>query len=293
MPLVDPWATSLLPVPGKSGFGGWIVKLAMGRLSPRSIFLPLLLGIIITAFSPPTVLADEQRVDRFGLALFVGATTLNPKYVNEQIRAINEVITRPPDSLKPIDEIKASPLFQLEGRFFVSDKIVAVLGVGYMERTEQLSLMRSGGEEILVQGHVQGVPIYAGVNYYFLPYTSGDVTWRPFAGGGFMSMVEGRAKVGFAVEAADSSSDMFDRAMGEGAGFYLEAGVHLMLPGSWSFLGNIYYRHLTLPSVWALTAKGEPIEGGPVLDNDGQVVDVDLSGFGLRVGIQFDLFDRF
>jgi hypothetical protein len=279
------------------------VKLAIGRLSPRSLLLVPLIAIVSVATLSPIANADEQRVSRLGLGLYIGPTSINPNEINRRINDFNEIITPPPPDgagLSPVDEIKAAPLVQAELRFFVSDRIVAVGGLGYMERTEQLVLKPQPDlDDVTASAKVQGVPIYVGLDYYFTPYTSGDVTWRPFAGGGFMSMVESRAKVGtnFRLNPDDPTEiiieDNFTRAMGQGAGFYVETGVHLMLPGRWSFLGNVYYRYLKVPTVWPLTFEGEPVEGGPVLDENGEYAQVDWSGIGIRLGIQLDILDRF
>ena len=83
------------------------------------------------------------------------------------------------------------------------------------------------------------------------------------------------------------------RALGEGAGFYLETGVHLMIPGRWSFIGNIYYRYLTIPTVWELDQFGNGTGTGPVLDENDQIVEIDWSGIGIRLGLQIDILDRF
>lgn len=280
------------------------MKLAIGRLSPRSPILLLLLAIVVSAILSPNANADEQRVSRLGLGLYIGATSINPKDVNDRIQEFNTVITPPPPDgagLSPVDEIKAAPLVQAELRFFISDKLVAVGGLGYMERTEQLLLKPQPDlDDILVQAHVQGVPIYVGLDYYFIPYTSGDVTWRPFAGGGFMSMVESRAKVGtnFSIDPDDPTliviEDNFTRALGQGAGFYLESGVHLMLPGRWSFLGNVYYRYLKVPAVWGIDSQGNPTgDDSPILLENGDRAEVNWSGFGIRLGLQLDILDRF
>lgn len=279
------------------------MKLAIGRLSPRSILLLPLIAIIATATITPIANADEQRVSRLGLGLYVGATSVNPKEINRRIGEFNEIITPPPPDgagLSPVDEIKAAPLVQAELRFFISDKFVAVGGLGFMERTEQLNLKPQPDlDDVLAQAHIQGVPIHLGLDYYFLPYTSGDVTWRPFAGAGFVAMVEGQAKVGtnFRLNPDDPTEiiieDNFTRALGQGAGFYVETGVHLMLPGRWSFLGNFYYRYLKVPTVWEVTPMGNPAGGGPILDDNGDRAEVNWSGFGIRLGLQLDILNRF
>ena len=81
------------------------------------------------------------------------------------------------------------------------------------------------------------------------------------------------------------------RYRGQGAGFYVEAGIHLMIASRYSFIGNVFYRNLKMDNVWAVDESGNSL--GPLLNDDGSLAEIDLSGIGLRVGINIDILDRF
>ena len=238
-----------------------------------------------------TARADEQRVARFGLALSAMVTTLSPDNVNDQINATNE-FTNAALGIREIDEINASAFFQVEGRFFISDKLVAVAGFGRIRKTSQLNLFPQPQVEALVQGRITGVPRHLGLNYYFTPRTSGDFTMRPYVGGGFMDVVEAKSKVGAGFESPDSLFDAFLRMRGEGGpGFYTEAGAHLMLPSRYSILVSVNYHHVKAQRLFFEDRQGNLL--GPAIEADGDPAELDFSGVGLRLAVNIDLFDRF
>src|SRR5262249_55425868 len=138
--------------------------------------------------------ADEQRASRLGLALSAGVTSLSPDLINKGIDQVNnsvKVIGEEDNAFPmPIGHINASAMFQVEGRFFVSDKIVAIAGFGRIKATSSQELLPGAGRRLIMEGEILGVPRHIGLDYYFPPNTRGDVTWRPFLGGGFMDVVE-------------------------------------------------------------------------------------------------------
>ena len=267
------------------------------HILPRHILLSTIAATILLGGFTTTALADEQRASRLGLALYVGIQTLSPDFINNAIDEVNAVATPPPPDgpgLAPLDHIAASPIFQIEGRFFISDKFVATLGYGTLGRTENLTLQPQTSQEIIVEGSVNAKTLNTGLDYYFTPYTSGDVTWRPFAGAGFMSVIEGEGRVGGSLTETTPDTtvdDRFDRFRGQGAGFYLEAGVQLMIPSRYSFIANVFYRNLKMDNVWEVDEFGNSL--GPLENPDGSLAEIDLSGIGLRVGINIDILDRF
>jgi outer membrane protein W len=253
-------------------------------------FRPILVLLLLVVV-PGMTHADEQRVSRFGLSISAMATSLSPDNVNEAINELNQ-LTNAQFGVKDIGEIEASAFFQVEGRFFISDKLVAVAGFGRIRKTSQLNLFPQPQVEALVQGRVSGVPRHLGLNYYFTPRTSGDFTVRPYAGGGFMDVVEAKAKVGFGFEAPDTVFDGFVRLRGEGGpGFYTEAGAHLMLPSRYSILISVNYHHVKAQRLFYEDLNGNLL--GPAIDADGEATELDFSGIGLKLAISMDLFDRF
>src|SRR5262249_41244743 len=152
-------------------------------------------------------------------------------------------------------------------RFFITDNIVAVAGGGRLSRVSQVEILPGPGERVLLRGKCSGAPRHLGLDYYFTPHTRGDFTVRPFAGGGFMDVVEAKARVGGEFETRDTLITTFTRPRGEGPGFYVEAGTHLMLPSSYSFIISVNYHHVKATPLLLESPTGQPL--GLLLDKDG------------------------
>ena len=266
------------------------MRTAVRRLLPGQTVLFFALAAAVTLLTATQAAADEQRVSRFGIAIYGGVASLSPSFVNDAIDETNEQ-TELLLGLAPIEHIGAGPVFSLEGRFFISDALVAVLGAGTIRGNSSLDLLPQPETDVVVEGNVRAIPIHAGLNYYFLPYTRGDFTLRPFTGGGFMGSVDSRVKVGAGYVSPDTTIDAFQRAVGNGAGFYLEGGVHAMIPSRYSFILNIFYRNLKVRRLYAENSVGE-IQG-LLLDDDGNPAELDLSGLGIRLGVNINILNRF
>ena len=130
------------------------------------------------------------------------------------------------------------------------------------------------------------VPRNIGLDYYFDPYTSGDFSLRPFVGGGFMDLVETKAKLGGQLVSPDTTFGNFIRPKGEGQGWYAESGVHFMFPSRYSIILNAIYRHAKAPRVI------NEDTGTVVFNPDGTQMELDVSGFGLRLAAQISLFGK-
>lgn len=263
----------------------------LGRLSVRSLWFPVLAVALIAAPLAGPAAADEQRVSRLGLAISAMVTSLSPDLLNDNIGLVNDWANQA--DLASISKIKAAPFFQVEARFFVSDKIVAVAGVGKITKTSELELLPDPRTSILQVGEISGVPRHLGLDYYFTPYTRGDFTLRPFAGAGFMDVVEAKAKVGYQIADRDSGAIAggFARGVGAGPGYYLEAGLHMMLPSRYSFLVNLHYRHVK--AVPLRFEDGNGVVDGLIVDENGDLENLDFSGFGLRFAINMNLRNKF
>jgi hypothetical protein len=261
------------------------------RLAARAVCFPILTLALVAGLAASLTgpaRADEQRAARLGLAISGMVTSLNPKSVNDGIDMVNSM---PPHPLVvDLGKIHAAAFFQAEGRFFVSDKIVAVVGVGKIRKTSQV-LVTPTGQSILQQARISGIPRHVGLDYYFTPYTRGDFTVRPFVGGGFMDVTEARAKVGLETTQGGVVTGGFVRARGEGPGFYAEAGTHLMLPGRYSFIINAHYRHVKASNLRYEDAHG--VVGDRVFKADGTPENLDFSGFGLRLAVNINIWNKF
>lgn len=263
----------------------------LGRLSVRSLWFPVLAVALFATLVAGPAAADEQRVSRLGVAISAMVTSLSPDLLNDGISAVNTWAEN--RDLASISKIQAAPFFQAEGRFFISDKLVAIAGVGKITKTSELELLPSPTGTILQVGEISGVPRHLGLDYYFTPYTRGDFTLRPFVGGGYMDVVEARAKVGYERSDVDSGrlEGGFLRGVGAGPGFFLEGGIHMMLPSSYSFILNLHYRHVAAKPVRFEDAEGRV--DGVIVDDGGDLEKLDFSGFGLRFAINLNLMNKF
>jgi hypothetical protein len=238
--------------------------------------------------------ADEQRASRLGLALSAGITSLSPTLINDGIDQVNNgvrVLGEENNAIpNPISHIKASAIFQVEARFFVSDKIVAIAGFGRIKSTSSQELLPGAGRRLLMEGQILGVPRHIGLDYYFTPNTRGDVTWRPFVGGGFMDVVEAHGRVGAEFDSPDTNINQFQRTRGEGPGFFVEGGFHLMLPGRYSFIGSLNYHHVRSNRLTLEDAQGNTFG---ILTTNGEPEVLDFSGLAIKIALNINLRNKF
>jgi hypothetical protein len=138
----------------------------------------------------------------------------------------------------------------------------------------------------LVAARILTVPENLGAAYYLNPKTSGDFTLRPFVGAGMIRLVETKAKVGGEAQLADTTFGNFSRPFGEGFGFYAEGGVHMMFPSKYSILLNAMYRKAKTNRVY------EENTHQLLYNQDGTPYELDVSGFGIRLALQINLFGK-
>ncbi len=246
--------------------------------------LALACAALAVATLAPAARADEQRVKRFGVALYAMPTSMSLGDFNNGIERVNTAIEGA--GLAPIGKVHGSAQFGLEGRFMATKHWVVTAGFGRIRKVSQLDLLPQLGTHILVMGSVLTVPRNLGVDYYFAPKTSGNVTIRPFLGAGMLSMVETKGKLGASTTVGSVTLGNFARPTGEGGGFYAEGGMHVMLPSKYSLLLNGYYRHAKLKEVVEETTLQ------PLFNPDGSRFTLDLSGFGIRFGTQINFFGK-
>jgi len=228
--------------------------------------------------------ADEQRVKRFGVALSIMPTSMALGDFNDVIDRVNTAGAT--QGLAPINKVHWSAAFGVEGRFMATKRWMVNDGFGRIKKESKLDLIPQVGTQILVTGNILTVPRNLGLDYYFPPKTSGDVTLRPFLGGGVLSLVQTKAKLGGAATVAGVTTGSFARPQGEGMWFYAEGGMHVMLPSKYSLLLNGYYRHAKLSNVVEETTLQR------LRNADGSPFTLDLSGFGIRLGTQINFFGK-
>ena len=253
------------------------------RRAARAAAVVGLVAITLVAGAVPGR-ADEQRVKRFGIAMYVMPTSLALDDFNNSVDRLNEFTSA--QGLAPIDKIHWAAEFGLEGRFQATHHWMLVAGFGQIKKQSTLSLIPQVNQHILVTANILTVPINLGADYYFNPKTSGDFTMRPFVGGGMISLVETKAKLGGSAALQDTTFETFTRPQGEGGGFYVEGGVHMMFPSRYSILLNGNYRHAKATRVY------EETTGQLLYNPDGSPYELDVSGFGLRFAVQINFFGK-
>jgi hypothetical protein len=255
---------------------------AWRRAARAAAVVGLVSGALVTLAVPGH--ADEQRVKRFGVALYVMPTGLALDDFNQSVDNLNQFTGQ--QGLAPIDQIHWAAQFGLEGRFQATHHWMLVAGFGQIKKRSELNLIPQVGQSIVVTASILSVPENLGAAYYFNPKTSGDFTLRPFVGGGMIRLVETKAKLGGQAVLADTTFGSFSRPQGEGGGYYAEAGVHMMFPSRYSIILNGIYRHAKTSRVYEETT-------GQLLYNvDGSPYELDLSGVGLRLAFQINLFGK-
>ena len=245
--------------------------------------------LVASVVVAPEARADEQRVRRLGLALFVMPSSLDLQEFNQQIDRLNAetaAFGQPFGSQAPIDDIKWDGIFGAELKYFVNRKIAVVGGIGQIKKESKLDLQPVADGQTLIRGYVRSVPIHLGADYYFEPKTSGDFTLRPFVGGGYVKVADTKTSVGYDLVRPDSTLTDFTTAYGNGHGFYAEAGIHMMFPSRYSLLVNANYRNASCKMMQDYDT------GQPIVDETGDLVETDISGFGIRFAVQIGLFGK-
>ncbi len=242
------------------------------------------LGAVVTAAR-----ADEQRVKRLGLVLSVMPTGLALGDVNSAIDELNRqtaALGPPFGAQAPIDDITWDGLWQAELKYFVTRKVAVIAGVGQIKKQSLLELQPVADGSTRINAYVRSMPIHLGADYYFEPHTSGDFTWRPFVGGGYMRVGDTKVTGGYDLIRPDSTLSTIVTGTGKGHGFFLEAGTHFMFPSRYSLLLNANYRRAKTSSMTD-TETGEAFEITP-----GEDFETDISGFGVRFALQINLWGK-
>jgi outer membrane protein W len=227
--------------------------------------------------------ADEQRVARLGFALYAMPTSLGLHDVNQSVDQLNVVTSTDPFNLAPIGKITWGAVFGGEAKYFVNRNWALVAGIGRISRQSILDLQPAATSSIVVKAKVRTVPRYLGVDRYFAPHTSGDFTLRPFVGAGYMDLVETKTVFGGLFTSPEENVGSLSFALGEGNGFYAESGIHMMFPSRYSVLLNAHYRNARVKRLY------DESTGVLLLNQDGEPYSVDVSGFGLRIALQFNI----
>lgn len=264
------------------------MSFAFWRNAARTAVVLGLTAVTLGAIAP-AVRADEQRVHRLGLALSIMPTGLALGDVNSAIDELNRQTAAlgPPFSAQaPIDPITWDGLWQAELKYFVTRKVAVIGGIGQIKKQSLLELQPVADGYTRINAYVRSVPIHLGADYYFEPRTSGDFTWRPFVGGGYVRVADTKVTGGYDLIRPDSTLSTIVTGTGTGHGFFVEAGTHFMFPSRYSILVNANYRHAKTGTM----TDSETGEDFAIIP--GEEFETDISGFGIRFALQIDLWGK-
>jgi hypothetical protein len=249
--------------------------------------LPIAVAVTFLAltFTRPAYAAPE--IHNLSLVLSGTPTSVNTGGFNDLIDQFNRFILEP-SGFNSLDEIGFGWLFQAELRYLVRPNVALSAGVGHLKSSTKREYLPLIDQQVDVRAEILTVPVHVGADYYFAPYTQGDFQARPYFGGGVLSNVYSVAT--FQQEqVTPQTGPIFPggsftaRSTRDSPGFYLQSGAHMFFAARYSAMVGVIYREAKIKNL----VNTETLE--PVVDLLGEPVDLDLSGFGVRmsVGIGF------
>jgi hypothetical protein len=221
-------------------------------------------------------------VKKFSLVLSAIPTSIKAGGYNDLINNINETALEP-RGLQGLDTIDFGWLFEAQLRYFVRQNIAVSAGVGQLRSTTSREYLPAIDSSIQLFGEVITVPINIGAAYYLTPYNQGDFQARTYFGAGFTSSVHNRAKfqqtiVG--IEGVPPEVAFIDLTGTQDApGYYVEVGGHMFFASRWSVMISGLYRSAVISNLQEINT------GQPFLAPDGNAMELDMGGLGLRFGV--------
>jgi hypothetical protein len=251
----------------------------LNRIRLAALAVP---ALVVALIAPSREAQAAAEVHNFNLVLSAIPSSVTSGGFNDVIDQYNRFILSPRD-FSSLDEIGFGWMFEAELRYFVRQNVAVNAGVGQLKTQSKREYLPLINQTIDVRAEIITVPVHVGADYYFSPYNQGDFQARAYLGGGILSNVYSRATFEQNENNTEPSTTLggsfIARGTRDSPGFYIQSGVHMFFASSWSvMLGGVYR-----------SAKIERLvdqdTGGPVLDLFGQVVDLDLSGAGVRLGV--------
>jgi hypothetical protein len=239
-------------------------------------------ALLIALALPARDARAAADVHKFNLVLSAVPSSVNGGSFNDAIDQYNRFILNPRD-LSSVEEIGFGWMFEAELRYFIRQNVALNLGFGQLKTQSKREYLPLINQSIDVRAEIVSVPVHAGADYYFSPYNQGDFQARAYLGGGVLSNVHSRATFE-QVETNTTPSTTVGgtfarRATRDSPGFYIQSGVHMFFASSWSVMLGGIYRSAKIETV------SDEETGDPSLDLLGDPISLDLSGFGVRLGV--------
>lgn len=246
----------------------------------RHIPAALLALLCVAGFTADARAAATVR--KFNLVLSAIPTSINGGGYNDLINNINETALEP-RGLAGMDEITAGWMFEAQLRYFVRQNIAVNAGVGQLRSTTSREYLPAIDSSIQLFGEVLTVPVSVGAAYYLTPYNQGDFQARAFFGGGFVSLVNNKAKFQQTivnVEGVPPEAQFIDlTGTQDSPGYYAEVGGHMFFASRWSVMISGIFRSAEI------TNLQDANTGAPFVGVDGEAMTLDMSGLGLRFAV--------
>jgi hypothetical protein len=259
----------------------------------KGTWLWLMVGAcaVVGAWSHEVHAAAE--VHRLNLVISGIPTSVSAGEFNSSVDEFNR-INLESRGLEGLNKIHSAWLFDLELRYFVRPNIAVSAGVGQLRQMTRQEYLPALNAQIQLRSEILSVPIHVGGSYYLQPYNVGDFRAQAYMGGGFISGIYNRAKMGGVATGVDSATAVAANynvyARGDSPGYYVDAGVHMFFPVRFSILISALYRSQVVRNLRGYFKMpdgtevflGDPASYPPGFPLSG-VEDFDVSGVGARL----------
>jgi hypothetical protein len=246
----------------------------------RRASLVLVLACLVPLGVPRDAGATAE-VHRLNVIVSGCPTYLSPRDFNDFLERYNRVALEP-RGIEPLKLISYGWLFEAEIRYLLRPNFAVSGGVGQLRTKTSREILPGLQQDVQLVADVLSVPIHVGGTYYFQPYNQGDFQARAYVGGGFLSQVYNRGRLQQNTAGIDPSiAPAFFKESGRGdaPGFYVETGVHMFFAARYSVLLGATYRSAKVRDM-----RGT-VEINQVKVPIGRIFDLDMSGFGARMGL--------
>jgi hypothetical protein len=143
---------------------------------------------VLFAILPGRNASAAPEVHNFNLMLSVNPTSINGGGLSDLIDQYNDQVLEP-NGFKSLDRITLGWLFQAELRYLVRPNVAVNFGVGQMKSQQKREFLPLINQSVNVRFEALTVPVHLGADYYFTPYTQGDFQARFYTGAGILSNV--------------------------------------------------------------------------------------------------------
>ncbi len=241
-----------------------------------------LAALAALAFASPRTAHAAPEIHNFSLVISGMPTSINTGGFNKAIDQYNRIRLNP-RNLNSLEEINFGWMFDAELRYLVRPNVAVSVGVGQLKTQHKREYLPLINQSINVRAEVLTVPVHAGADYYFSPYTQGDFQARGYVGGGVLSSVYTKATFQQSETNTTPTTTLGGSFVAVGRrdapGFYAQTGVHMFFASRYSAMIGVLYRNSKAEELI------DPETGQPARDLLGNTIDLDVGGVGARMSV--------